>query len=239
MSSNYSGEPSIDHIFKIVIVGDAGVGKSSIMLQFTDGYFDNGIQSTIGVDFKFKILKVDDSLGNKVTVKVIIWDTAGQERFRTLTSSYYRGAQAIILGIPVKAGNIFFLTHNSFFFIAYDVTRKETFDNLNTWLQEIEQYSTDGGRNIVKVLVGNKVDKERAVPREVADSWARAHAMLFLEVSAKTKEGISQIFAEVVQKVLDNPVLVASAMAAKPGGKGNADLNKTSTDTANKSGGCC
>lgn len=209
----------VDHVFKVVIVGDAGVGKSSILLQFTDGLFDNSIQSTIGVDFKFKILTLDDSNGSKVRVKVVIWDTAGQERFRTLTSSYYRGTQGIIL--------------------AYDVTRRETFENLNTWLQEVEQYSPEGGRNVVKVLVGNKVDMERAVPREAAEAWARSHAMLFLEVSAKTKVGIAQVFGEVVQKILDSPALVASAAAAKPGGKGKANLTEERVEGKAGGGGCC
>merc|ERR1719453_1610228 len=102
-------------------------------------------------------------------VKVTIWDTAGQERFRTLTSSYYRGAQGIIL--------------------VYDVTRKETFDSLSMWLQEVEQFSMGGGRDVVKLLVGNKVDQPRVVPREDADDWAQSRNMLFMEASAKTKDG--------------------------------------------------
>ena len=133
--------------------------------------------------------------GRPKRVKVTIWDTglqirlgscpnnylAGQERFRTLTSSYYRGAQGIIL--------------------VYDVTRKETFDSLSMWLQEVEQFSMGGGKEVVKLLVGNKVDQQRVVAREQADEWARSRGMLFMEASAKTKEGISQVFNEVVQKV--------------------------------------
>ena len=82
-----------DHLFKVVVIGDAGVGKSSILLRFTDDTFEEQMQSTIGVDFKVKML---DREGKRI--KMTIWDTAGQERFRTLTSSYYRGAQGIILG---------------------------------------------------------------------------------------------------------------------------------------------
>ncbi len=119
--------------------------------------------------------------GRTKRVKVTIWDTAGQERFRTLTSSYYRGAQGIIL--------------------VYDVARKETFDSLSMWLQEVEQFSMGGGKEVVKLLVGNKVDQPRVVSRDVADDWARSRGMLFMEASAKTKEGISQVFNEVVQKV--------------------------------------
>ena len=106
---------------------------------------------------------------------------AGQERFRTLTSSYYRGAQGIIL--------------------VYDVTRKETFDSLGMWLQEVEQFSMGGGKEVVKLLVGNKVDQTRVVEISEADECAKSRGMLFMEASAKTKEGVSQVFNEVVQKV--------------------------------------
>ncbi len=126
--------------------------------------------------------------GRTKRVKVTIWDTAGQERFRTLTSSYYRGAQGIIL--------------------VYDVARKETFDSLSMWLQEVEQFSMGGGKEVVKLLVGNKVDQPRVVSRDVADDWARSRGMLFMEASAKTKEGISQVFNEVVQKVSHFPATI-------------------------------
>ena len=138
------GDEAYDHLFKLLLIGDAGVGKSSILLRFTDDTFDEHLQSTIGVDFKVKMRTI---AGKRV--KMTIWDTAGQERFRTLTSSYYRGAQGIML--------------------TYDVTRRQTFDNLNQWLQEVDVYTPGGGRDVVKVLVGNKVDKSGrqpvAVPR--------------------------------------------------------------------------
>ena len=87
----------LDFVFKILMIGDAGVGKSSILQQFTDGYFSENLQSTIGVDFKVKVMTVMDPEDKPKRIKVTIWDTAGQKRFRTLTSSYYRGAQGIIL----------------------------------------------------------------------------------------------------------------------------------------------
>lgn len=205
---------SLDHVFKILLIGDAGVGKSSILLQFTDGYFNDNLQSTIGVDFKVKVMDVAGPDGRPKRVKVTIWDTAGQERFRTLTSSYYRGAQGIIL--------------------VYDVARKETFDSLSMWLQEVEQYSMGGGKEVVKLLVGNKVDQTRVVPRETADEWARSRGMLFMEASAKTKEGISQVFNEVVQKILENPTLLTNTRPAKPG-----RANITSANSGSSGGGCC
>lgn len=108
-------------LLKLLLVGDAGVGKSSILLRFTDDSFDEHLQSTIGIDFKQKRY---ESNGKKV--RATIWDTAGQERFRTLTGSYYRGSQGVIL--------------------VYDITRAETFENLSRWLEEVEMYCPDGGK---------------------------------------------------------------------------------------------
>ena len=99
---------------------------------------------------------------------------------------------------------------------VYDVNRRDSFENLNHWLQEVEVYSTGGGREIVKVLVGNKVDKDRLVPREEAEAWARSKGMLFLEASAKTRTGIKQVFQEVVQKILDNPALLTNTAPGRP-----------------------
>ncbi|RYG93846.1 hypothetical protein EON65_58325, partial [archaeon] len=185
----------------------------------------------LGVDFKVKVMDAAGPDGRPKRVKVTIWDTgkahhfhmistllyqprfcvyaAGQERFRTLTSSYYRGAQGIILGKPP----VYLCIHrhpqlttalqprHACVCVVYDVTRKETFDSLNMWLQEVEQFSMGGGKEVVKLLVGNKVDQARIVQREVANDWARSRGMLFMEASAKTKEGIAQVFQEVVQKV--------------------------------------
>lgn len=180
-----------DHLFKILTIGDAGVGKSSILLRFTDDSFDDHIQSTIGVDFKVKHMDVMDK-----RVKLTVWDTAGQERFRTLTSSYYRGAQGVIM--------------------VYDVTRRDSFENLDTWLKEIKLYSPNNGEGVVKLLVGNKIDLERRVPREEAEAWARRNGMLFLEASAKTRTGIRQCFMEVVQKILEDPDLLMHTVPGRP-----------------------
>ncbi|KAK2992910.1 hypothetical protein RJ640_024064 [Escallonia rubra] len=134
------------------------------------------IVKSSGVDFKIKLFTV----GGK-RLKLTIWDTAGQERFRTLTSSYYRGAQGIIL--------------------VYDVTRRETFTNLSdVWAKELDLYSTN--QNCVKMLVGNKVDREseRAVSREEGIALAKEHGCLFLECSAKTRENVEQCFNELALK---------------------------------------
>jgi Ras-related protein Rab-18 len=128
-------------------------------------------------------------LSNKV-VKATIWDTAGQERFRTLTSSYYRGAHGVLL--------------------VYDVTRPETFAHLAQWLSEIEMYSPGGGKHVVKLLVGNKSDLEsdRAVSTAEGEAWARSKGMIFLESSAKSGDAVRSVFEEVITKVLEQPALL-------------------------------
>merc|ERR1711959_506075 len=132
-------------VCKLLMIGDSGVGKSSILLRFVDDRFDeSSMDPTIGVDFKVKMYDVPHEPRQRL--KLTIWDTAGQERFRTLTSAYYRGAHGIIL--------------------VYDVGRKDSFDALKSvWLKEVDLYSTYG--NAVKLLIGNKIDTdERQVSHE-------------------------------------------------------------------------
>lgn len=147
----------------------------SILLRYTDDDFDQDQSLTIGVDFKTKIVDLDDC-----KVKLAIWDTAGQERFRTLTPSFYRDAQGAIL--------------------VYDTSNKNTLVKLESWLNELEIYNTKP--NMVKMVVGNKIDKpEREVSRDDGIRFARKHRTLFLETSAKTSEGVKQAFEELVRKV--------------------------------------
>ncbi|KAL6998171.1 Ras-related protein RABC2a [Sarracenia purpurea var. burkii] len=183
MGSSSGQSNSYDLSFKILLIGDSGVGKSSLLVSFISSSAKD-LAPTIGVDFKIKLLAV----GGK-RLKLTIWDTAGQERFRTLTSSYYRGAQGIIL--------------------VYDVTRRETFTNLSdVWAKEVDLYSTS--KDCVKMLVGNKVDKEseRAVSREEGIALAKDYGCLFLECSAKTRENVEQCFEELALKIMDVPSLM-------------------------------
>ena len=155
---------------------------------------------------------------NDKVVKATIWDTAGQERFRTLTSSYYRGAHGVLL--------------------VYDVTRPETFQHLNQWLSEIEMYSPNGGKGVVKLLVGNKSDLEadRAVSTAEGEAWARSKGMLFLESSAKSGDAVKSVFEEVVAKVLESPTLLAASAPSARLGLAKLDAP---TPPVSAKGGCC
>ena len=139
--------PEYDFLFKLLLIGDSGVGKSCLLLRFADDTYTESYISTIGVDFKIRTIELEGK-----TVKLQIWDTAGQERFRTITSSYYRGAQGIIL--------------------VYDVANRESFDALPKWFAELETYVSS---SVVKIIVGNKVDKVRLVSTYPALSLPSSH----------------------------------------------------------------
>lgn len=181
-SKNYC--VSYDYSFKILLIGDSGVGKSSLLLSFISQQAFQDLSPTIGVDFKLKMLTV----GGK-RLKLTMWDTAGQERFRTLTSSYYRGAHGIIL--------------------VYDVTRRETFTNLSDiWAREVDLYSSNP--ECIRILVGNKVDRdcERAVSTEEGMALAKEKNSLFFECSAKTRANVHLVFKELIVKILEVPSLM-------------------------------
>ncbi|TPX49179.1 hypothetical protein SeMB42_g02707 [Synchytrium endobioticum] len=174
--------------FKLLLIGDSGTGKSSLLLRFTDDTWlqPDEVSATIGVDFKVKMVEVDGK-----RFKLTIWDTAGQERFRTLTSSYYRGAQGVVL--------------------VYDVSNRATFEHLQLWFTELETYSSS--RDVVKMIVGNKSDKESGGSREVSrregEAFAKRMGTLFVEASAKTKSGVREVFVDVVRAIIDTPSLWA------------------------------
>ncbi|WWC86413.1 uncharacterized protein L201_001290 [Kwoniella dendrophila CBS 6074] len=168
---------------KLLLIGNSSVGKSSLLLRFTDDEFlsDEETAATIGVDFKAKSIEID---GKKY--KLSVWDTAGQERFRTLTSSYYRGAQGVVL--------------------VYDVSSRQTFDELLKWFKEIDTYC---GESVVKMIVGNKIDKEfsRQVSTDEGKTFALRMGALFIECSAKTKLGVPEAFEDLVRRILATPSL--------------------------------
>lgn len=173
--------------FKLLLMGDSGVGKSSILLRFVEDRFlgEDIHAATIGVDFKVKFMEVEDQ-----RVKLTIWDTAGQERFRTLTSSYYRGAHGVVL--------------------VYDVCSRESFDGLRqVWMRELKTYSNP--EEMILMVVANKIDKEgqRKVTNEEGLEYAKELSALYMECSAKTKVGIVAAFEELVHTIMHSPRLLA------------------------------
>jgi len=168
-----SGSDSKSYQFKILFVGDSGCGKTSLLLRYVDDTFTDTFISTIGVDFKSKTINVD---GAKVEMQ--IWDTAGQERFRTITSSYYREAEGVIL--------------------VFDLTNLESFNNVKRWLTDVEKYSADSAH---KILVGNKSDLEatRKVKREDAEEFAGRCNLEYFETSAKKGVNVTTVFEKLAQ----------------------------------------
>lgn len=167
--------PEYDYLFKLLLIGDSGVGKSCLLLRFADDTYTESYISTIGVDFKIRTIELDGK-----TIKLQIWDTAGQERFRTITSSYYRGAHGII--------------------VVYDCTDEESFTNVKTWLEEINRYACE---NVNKLLVGNKVDlsAKKVVDFTVAKSYADELGIPFLETSAKNATNVEQAFLTMAAEI--------------------------------------
>lgn len=172
-------KPDYDYLFILVLIGDSGVGKSCLLLRFADDKWTDSYISTIGVDFKIRTIELDQK-----TIKLQIWDTAGQERFRTISSTYYRGAHGII--------------------VVYDVTNRVSFDNVQRWLSEIDKYARE---NVNKLLVGNKADaaegadSSRQVPMEDGKKFAEGKDIPFLETSAKTGTFVDTAFLMMAHEI--------------------------------------
>jgi len=174
-----------DYLYKLLIIGDSGVGKSCLLLRFSDNIFTDSFISTIGVDFKIRTIEVGNS-----RVRLQIWDTAGQERFRTITSSYYRGAHGII--------------------VVYDITEQKSFNNITKWLKEIDTFA---GQNVQKLLVGNKCDleSERIVSVDQGKNLSNMLTIPFVETSAKDSVNVEQAFIKMAEDI-------KSKTGKKPGG---------------------
>ena len=163
-----NGDKEYEFIFKVLLLGNSDVGKSSLLLRYVDSVWNDAFVPTIGVDFKVKTLNI-----NNKNVKMQIWDTAGQERFRTVVSTYFKGAHGILL--------------------LYDVTNKDSFKNLESWLIEIEKNSN---QKVLKILIGNKCDltEEREITAEEGKAFALRNGMEFMETSAKMNTNVTEAF---------------------------------------------
>jgi len=169
---------SYAYLFKYIIIGDTGVGKSCLLLQFTDKRFQPVHDLTIGVEFGSRMISIDNR-----QIKLQIWDTAGQESFRSITRSYYRGAAGALL--------------------VYDITRRETFHHLTRWLDEARANSN---QTMAIMLIGNKSDSEskRAVSTREGEQFAEEHGLTFMETSAKTAANVEQAFIKTAEKIYEN-----------------------------------
>ncbi|CAD8114469.1 unnamed protein product [Paramecium primaurelia] len=163
-----------DLLIKILLIGNSGVGKTQILLRYTENQFKTSFLSTIGIDFKIKKIQVDEKV-----VKMQIWDTAGQERYQTITQTYYKGAMGIIL--------------------VFAVNDKETFNDIDKWMNQIKQHASD---NIIKVLIGNKTDlPDRCITYEQALKMAQKYNIPYFETSAKDGTNINDTFQQIAKTI--------------------------------------
>ncbi|KAL7271680.1 hypothetical protein RUND412_005540 [Rhizina undulata] len=178
-----SDEPTI----KILLIGPSNSGKTALLLRYVDDLFDtDSATATIGVDFKVKRVSVAGK-----PYRLLLFDTAGQERFRTLTSSYYRNAQGVIL--------------------VYDVSNRESFLSMEHWFNEAETYAAPG---VIKCLVGSKIDKasSRTIKTEEGQALAERFGANFVEVSSKTRENVRRPFVDTVDRIVDTPGLMDGSL---------------------------
>ena len=209
-SSSQGQDNEYDFIFKVLLLGNSNVGKSSLFLRFVDDIWNDTFVPTIGVDFKIKTFEIDSK-----KIKMQIWDTAGQERFKNIISSYYRGAHGILL--------------------LYDITDKDSFKNLNNWLIEIER---NASKNVLRILIGNKCDLEdkREISFNQGKEFADTYGLKFIETSAKKNLNVNEAFETLGRELMnasEDKKIVKQKQNKKISVAQAQDLN------VNKKTGCC
>merc|ERR1711990_281797 len=219
--SHYSMGDEYDFLFKVVLIGDSGVGKSNLLTRFTRDEFKQGSKSTIGVEFATRSLNVDGK-----TIKAQIWDTAGQERYRAITSAYYRGAVGALL--------------------VYDITKSLTFENISRWLRVLRDHADS---KIIIMLVGNKADLNhlRTITEQTATEFAQKEELAFLETSALDGKNVEEAFKTVLTEIYN--VVSAQRLSNDGGGGGGGGAGKLPGGSATievkaekkekKKSGCC
>ncbi|KAL2916249.1 GTP-binding protein [Polyrhizophydium stewartii] len=204
-----SKNASYDYLIKLLLIGDSGVGKSCLLLRFSDDSFTPSFITTIGIDFKIRTIELDGK-----RIKLQIWDTAGQERFRTITTAYYRGAMGILL--------------------TYDVTDERSFNNIRNWIRNIEQHASEG---VNKILIGNKCDilEKKVISKEQGQALADEYGIKFLETSAKSNIGVEEAFFTLARDIKKRLIDTAQE---KTDTKNTGNVNVNQKGNANASG-CC
>ena len=213
------GEITFNYLLKYIIVGDAAVGKSNLLLRYTHGVFRDEYQLTIGVEFGRNNEKINDQI-----FRIQIWDTAGQENFRSITRAYYKNSACAL--------------------IVYDITRRASFESISSWIEDCRNSSP---KSVMMVLVGNKVDLEekREVSKDEGQEFADQNGLMFLETSAKTAQNILEAFNISAKSILSN----IKKNEKKPKENTNINLNKekekekqaeaSGNKIQNKKKGCC
>ncbi|EDR25554.1 GTP-binding protein YPTC1, putative [Entamoeba dispar SAW760] len=178
--------PNFNHLFKILIIGESGVGKTALMQRFCDNIFEPCYMPTVGVDFKLKLMKLNNEI-----IKMQLWDTAGQERFRNITSSYYRGTQGVL--------------------IVYDVTDTSTFDQISSWFNEVMR-KTEHNPPVI-YIIGNKMDlKDRICvqPESIERLVKKIGGIKYFFISAKDGNGVEDIFSQLGFDILQKKELIVT-----------------------------
>lgn len=202
-------DEAYNFVFKVVLIGESGVGKSNLLSRFTKNEFNHDSRTTIGVEFSTRTIEI-----NGLTVKAQIWDTAGLERYRAITSAYYRGAVGALL--------------------VYDITKHLTYESVERWLKELYEHAD---AHIVVMLVGNKSDleSERSVPTEEARAFAEKNDILFLETSAllstNVEAAFNNVLEEIHQKVSSKEVVRGSINAVS--------INRPASENSEQKKPCC
>ena len=207
-----------ESLFKILLLGDSGVGKSCIIIRYIENNFSNNLMNSIGVDFKLKNIEIDSK-----KIKLQIWDTAGQERFKTITTSYYKGAHAIL--------------------VVFDITDRDSFDHVRNWMADIDKFAKEG---VLRILVGNKCDlmNNRQVSTEEAKEIANKYGIKYIETSAKDTINIDDLFISTAKYLLSKQIGGTGTGKGTQNGKNGIDLmnnnnNNQANNNQNGGGFCC
>jgi len=199
-----------DYLFKVVVIGDSGVGKSNLLSRFTRNEFNLESKSTIGVEFATRTVTIEGK-----TIKAQIWDTAGQERYRAITSAYYRGAVGAL--------------------VVYDITKDASFDNVAKWLAELKENAT---ADITMLIVGNKTDlaSARAVTTEKGQTYAEEQKVSFMEASALNGGNVEAAFLQILTEIYRKKAHKEQEQAAA---QGTVSVAGGAKEGERKRGGCC
>lgn len=198
-----------DYIFKVIVIGDSGVGKSALTVRLAEDVFYKDFSSTIAIDFRMHHMNY---MGKNVRLQ--IWDTAGQERFQSVATAFYRGANGVML--------------------CFDLTHRPSFAHIDQWMERVQQQALPG---IPCLLIGCKLDEAKGSNREVttseAQEWAKQHNMMYMETSAKEKENVELAFQEITKRIFDDVSSRGNANA------GASRVSMNDKGDAKKKSGCC